>query len=107
MAVQPDLPACSKRAREIQAWGMWARPPVGGQRLSLWPTCLEDLDPVAVRAQQRFVESMEPEWVERVKREWEMYQDEVEVVYWSELPAETVHAILRILFDRGEIEVEV
>ncbi len=106
MAVQPDLPPVSRRAREIQAWGMWSRPPIGGKRLSLWPTCLEDLDPVAVRAQQRFVESMEPEWVERVKEEWKTYQDEVEVVYWSGLPPETVRAILTILVSRCEICLE-
>lgn len=81
MAVQPDLPPVSRRAAEIRAWGFWAGPPVGGRWLSTSPTCLEELDEVGVRAQQRFVETMEPEWVERVKEEWEMYQDEVEVVY--------------------------
>lgn len=103
MAIQPDLPDASRRAREIQAWGMWARPPIGGKRLSVWPRSLAELDPVAVAAQRRFVEAMQPEWVERVRDEWRTYRDEVEVVYWSELPPETVRAILTLLHECGEI----
>lgn len=79
------------------------RPPIGGRRFCIAPRELAEIDPVSVSAQRRFVESMEPEWVERVKNEWETYKDEVEVIYWSELPPETVRAILTILFERGEI----
>lgn len=105
MAVQPDLSRAGKRAREIQLWGFWVRPPVGGQHLGVRPRNLAEIDGVSVDAQSRFVESMEPEWVERVKLEWEFYRDEESVVFWSGLPPESVRAILTILRDRGEIAV--
>ena len=103
MAVQPDLSRAAKRARELEIWGFWVRPPVGGQHLGVRPRNLAEVDTLSVGAQRRFVESMEPEWVERVKLEWEFYGDEESVVFWSELPPETVRAILSILCERGEI----
>ena len=46
---------------------------------------------------------MEPEWVDQVRRKWEGRYDEASVVFWSELPPETVRAILEILWERDEI----
>jgi hypothetical protein len=103
MAVQPDLSRCGRRAREIEAWGYWVRPPVGGRKFCVRPRNLAEIDEVSVKAQKRFVESMEPEWISRVKNEWETYRDEESTIFWSELPAETVRAILTILRERGEL----
>lgn len=105
MAVQPDLPRCSRRAREIEAWGYWVRPPIGGRKLCIAPRNLGELDQTSIKAQRRFIESMEPSWLERVKDEWETYRDEESVVFWSELPPETVRAILTILRERDQITV--
>ena len=103
MAVQPDLSDNARRAREIEAYGYHIRPPYGREKFCTWPDSVEDIDPLSVRAQKRCVEHMEPEWLDRVKREWEGRYDEASVVFWSELPPETVHAILEILWERGEI----
>lgn len=103
MAIQPDLPENTRQAREIEAHGYYIRPPRTHRRFCTWPDSLDSIDPVSVRAQKRCVEKMKPEWVERVKQEWEIYHDEVSVIFWSELPAETVRAILEILEARGEL----
>ena len=103
MVVQPHLSDSAKRAREIEAEYYHRKTPLGGQRFCTWPTCVEEIDGLSVRAQKAFVEEMEPEWLERVRREWEGRYDEASVVYWSELPPETVRAILEILYERGDI----
>lgn len=103
MAVQPDLSETAKRAREIEAHGYHIRPPRKSRKFCTWPDSLEAIDPISVRAQKQCIEEMEPEWIERVRREWEMYRDELSVVFWSELPAEAVRACLEILEARGEL----
>lgn len=104
MAIQPKLSREARRAREIEAHGYQAQLPKTNRRFCTWPDSLDSIDPVSVGAQKRYVEKMEPEWIERVKREWEMYRDEVSTIFWSELPPETVRAILEILRARGEID---
>ncbi len=59
--------------------------------------------PLSVKAQKAYVEEMKLEWVERVRREWEGSYDEASVVFWTELPPETVRTILEILYERGEL----
>ena len=96
MAIQPGLSADARRAREIEAHGYEARPPRAERRFCTWPDSWEAVDALSVRAQKRFVEKMEPEWVERVRREWEGRYDEASVVFWSGLTPETVRAVLEI-----------
>ncbi len=103
MAVQPHLSETAKRAREIEVQYYEAHPLKSKQKWCLWPCSIEDIDEVSVRAQQRFVENMEPLWVEHVKELWLFYRDFTSVVFWSELEPETVLAILRLLIGRNEI----
>ncbi|CAN5868108.1 hypothetical protein BH18ACT11_BH18ACT11_25060 [soil metagenome] len=103
VAVQPDLGGNAKRSREIEAHHYDIKPPRTGQKWCLWPYSIEDIDEISVRAQQRFVEGMEPSWVEHVKELWMFYRDFTSTVFWSELEPETVMAILRLLMDREEI----
>ncbi|PLS87313.1 MAG: hypothetical protein CYG60_02585 [Actinobacteria bacterium] len=103
MAVQPTLSANARRAREIELCGLGRLLLKRNERYCTWPGSWEDIDGLSVRAQKICVEEMEPEWVTRVKGEWEGRYDEASVVFWSELPPETVRAILEILWERGEI----
>lgn len=106
MAVQPDLSDTARRAREIEAFGYHQKPPRDGEKFSTWATSFDDIDPLSVNAQRRYVERMEPEWVERVQREWETYRDVASVIFWSELQPETVIAILQNLHDKNELALE-
>lgn len=104
MAVQPELSPLARRCREIECHGHEKRPPRSGQKFCLWPCSIEDLDEASVRATERVVERMEPDWIEHVKELWMFYRDFTSTVFWSELEPETVMAILRLLWRRGEID---
>lgn len=104
MAIQPGIPEESRRAREIEAHGHHVRPPRRGEKFCTWPHSVEDIDPGSVRALRRVVEFMEPDWVRRVKDEYEFYGDDLlSVIYWSGIPAEAAKAILLNLKARGEL----
>lgn len=106
MAVQPYLSSSARRSREIEAHGYDIRPPRTGQKFCLWPTSVEDIDYVSVKAQQRRIEDLEPEWIERVRRQWETFRDFTSTVFWTELEPETVMAILLLLRKRGEVAAD-
>lgn len=103
MALQPHLSDSAKRGREIEAHGYEVRPPRSGRKWCLVSTSVDDIDEVSVRAQQRFVERMEPAWIEHVKELWIFYRDFTNTVFWSELEPETVLAILKVLIHKGQI----
>jgi hypothetical protein len=104
--VQPDLSENARRALEIEAQGYEVRPPVLGNRFFCFPMNSLEIDETRVRAQSRHIEQLQPDWVERVRGLWEFYRDYESVVYWSELEPEPVLAILRLLWERGEIPSE-
>lgn len=106
MAVQDGLSKTARRAREIELQGYKVRPPRSQERFCLWPHSIEEIDEVSVKAQGRKVEEIEPDWVIHVKELWEFYRDFTSTVFWSELEPETVLAILRLLWFRGEISAD-
>lgn len=105
LAVRPELSEDAKEARRIEALEYEARPAslAGGEKFLLYPRCYAEVDRTAVRAHRKRVERIRPEWVERVRREWETYRDVESTIYWSELEPEPVVAILKNLWERGEI----
>lgn len=64
-----------------------------------------EVDPDAVRALRSKIESEQPDWVERVKDEWESFRDVELVALWVEVPIQAVVAILLNLEERGELMV--
>ncbi len=104
MAVQPDIPEESRRAREVEAYGHHVKPPRKGEKFCLFAHSAEDIDPVSVRALQRVVEYMEPDWATRVKEEYEFYGDDLaSIIFWSGVPPEPAKAILENMNARGEL----
>ncbi len=65
-----------------------------------------EVDPDAVRALRPRIEREEPEWVERVKDEWESFRDVESTAFWAEVPLQATVAILLNLHERGELKVE-
>ena len=105
MAVQPGLSDEARRARELEAYGYHVKPPHAGEKFCTWPHSAEDIDPLSVRALRRVVEYMEPEWVERVREEYEFYGDDLtSIIFWSEVPPEATKAILLNMEARGELK---
>lgn len=102
-AIQPNVSGNSRRCFEVELAGRDVRPSRDPNKFHLWPDSFEDIDESSVKATQRAVENMEPEWMDCVKELWEFYRDFTSVVFWSKLEPETVKAIAEILYERGEI----
>lgn len=103
MAVRPDLPSTRKRARVLEGYGCWIKPPIGGRRICYTARSVEDLDPVSVRAIRRTVDQMEPDWVRAVKEECRVSNDLEEIADRCDLDIQAVAAIIRNLQERGEL----
>jgi hypothetical protein len=108
LAVQEGLPGEARRARELEAEGYYERP-LAFKRREKWcyaAANVMEVDMDAVRALRPRIEIEEPEWVERVKDEWESFRDVESVAFWAEVPIQAVVAILLNLYERGELRVE-
>ncbi len=107
LAVQEDLRPEARRAREMEAEGYDERPSAFKWRQKACYTAANvlEVDPDAVRALRPRIEREQPEWVERVKDEWESFRDVESVAFWAEVPIQAVVAILLNLEERGELLV--
>jgi hypothetical protein len=101
LAVQEGLSGEARRARELEAEGYHERP-TAFKRREKWcfaAANVLEVDPDVVRPAGRpCIEREEPEWVERVRDEWESF--------WAEMPLQAKVAILLNLHERGELRVE-
>lgn len=98
----------ARRARESEAEGYHARP-TAFKRREKWCFAASNVlkvDPDAVRALQPRIEYEEPEWVERVRDEWESFRGVESTAFWVEVPLQATVAILLNLHKRGELKVE-
>lgn len=108
LAVQEGLSGEARRARELEAEGYHERPSAFKRR-EKWcfaAANVLEVDPDSVRALRPHIEREEPDWVERVKDEWESFRDVESVAFWAEVPIQAVVAILTNLYERGEFKVE-
>ena len=108
LAVQEDLRPEARRAREIEAEGYDERPSAFKWHHKACYTAANvlEVDRDAVRALRPKIEREQPDWVERVKREWEGFRDVESVAFWAEVPIQAVVAILLNLQERGELRTE-
>ncbi len=109
LAVQEDLPAEARRARELEARGYEDRPLSFKWREKACYAAANvlEVDPDAVRALRPFIEQWEPEWVEWVKKEWAGRRGDIEsVAYFAEVPLQATMAILENLYERGELQTD-
>jgi hypothetical protein len=108
LALQEGLSGEARRARELEAEGYHARPPAFKRREKRCFAAANvlEVDPDAVRALRPRIEREEPEWVERVRDEWESFRDVESTAFWAEVPLQATVAILTNLYERGELKVE-
>ena len=108
LAVQEGLSGEARRARELEARGYEERPLSfkWGEKFCYAAGSLLELDPDTVRALRPTIEQDEPEWVERVKDEWESFRDVESTAFWAEVPLQATVAILLNLHERGELRIE-
>jgi hypothetical protein len=108
LAIQEDLRPEARRAREMEAEGYEERPLAFKWRQKACYTAANvlEVDPDAVRALRPRIEREQPDWVERVKDEWESFRDVESVAFWAEVPIQVVVAILLNLEERGELKVD-
>lgn len=59
-----------------------------------------------MRALRPRIEREQPDWVERIKDEWESFRDVESVAFWAEVPIQAVVAILLNLEERGELKTD-
>lgn len=105
-AIREDLTETARTARLHEARGYYEQPMAFKERIKLCKAAagVEDVDPDTVRALRPFIQQWEPEWVERVKREWLVYQLNIEsTAYWSGVPLQATMAILENLYEREEL----
>ena len=108
LAVQEGLSGEARRARELEAEGYHERP-LAFKRREKWcfaAANVLEVDPDAVRALRPRIEREAPEWVERVRDEWESFRDVESTAFWAEVPLQATVAILLNLHERGELRVE-
>jgi len=107
LAVQEDLRPEARRAREMEAEGYEERPSAfkWREKACYAAANVMEVDMDAVRALKPRIEREEPEWVARVKKEWEAFRDVESVAFWAEVPIQAVVAILLNLDERGELLV--
>ncbi len=107
MAIRRDLRQSSKRARELEAHGLYKKSPLTGRKLCYACGSLEEVDLVSVNAVRRTVDEMEPAWVEAVKDAARMFNQPDLIKGWLEeewgLDLQVVVAILMNLEARGEL----
>ena len=108
LAVQEDLRPEARRAREMEAEGYDERPSAFKWRQKACYTAANvlEVDPDAVRALRPRIEREQPDWVERVKDEWESFRDVESVAFWAEVPIQAVVAILLNLEERGQLKTD-
>lgn len=103
MAIQKGLSHIQRRARELEGYGYYRRPPMWGRKLCFAAKSEEQVDYGTVRAIRRVIGDMEPSWVEDVKDACRMFNDTRLIADWCELPVQAVLAILSLLEARGEL----
>lgn len=103
MGIQVGLPEISREALELEGRACYRKPPPTGRKVFYGASCLEEIDPNRVRRLKKIVEAEKPGWVERVRREAGIYDEEIDIIFWSEVPPEPALAILQILVERGEL----
>ena len=108
LAVQEGLSPEARRARELEARGYEKMPQAfkWGEKFCYAAGSVREVDPDAVKALRPSIEHDEPEWVERVKKEWQRYWNVDSTAYWSGVPLQVTLAILLNLRDRGELGVK-
>lgn len=103
LAVQRGLPHHARRAREVEGYGYYRRPPKGGRKFCFRPRWEHDFDPNALEAIRGVVEDLQPGWVEEVKEAARMSNRPRWIADWCELSEQVVVAILMNLKARGEL----
>ncbi len=111
MAIRHGLRQSSRRARELEAHGLYRKPPLTGRKLCYACGSLEEVDLVSVNAVRRTVDEMEPAWVEAVKDAARMFNQPDLIKGWLEdewgLDLQVVVAILMNLEARNELPDDV
>ena len=106
VAIQPNLPAATRRARELEGHGHDRRLPKGGRRVSYALASLDALDEGAIRATERVVEDLVSEAeiteIHEAYRASE-YGDAYWIAFYTEIHLHVVIAVLRWLQRRGEL----
>lgn len=107
MAVKRGLRASYRRAREIEAHGLYKKPPLAKRKFCYACGSLEEVDLVSVDAVRRMVDEMEPAWVAAVKDATLMFNSPDLIQGWLEdewgIPLQVVVAILMNLEARSEL----
>lgn len=103
LAIDPDLPPAIKRARELQAYGDWIKPPPTEDRTHLAAYDVDQVRYEAIRAISRVVDDLEPGWVRCVKDECRATNDPRLIADRCELDLTAVQAIIRNLAARLEL----
>ncbi len=106
MAIQPDLPLATKRARYIEAHGYDLKPPVSGERLCYVAGSFSDVDEISVAATKRGLTRCVTEGeVREIKEAYEECElDDAWWVAWRcEQHIHVVIAVLRYLDERGDL----
>lgn len=104
LAISPDLPPAIKRARELQGYGDWIKPPPTEDRAHLAAHDVDQVEYAAVRAISRVVDDLEPGWVQCVKEECRVTNDaRIIADRCGGLDLTAVLAIIRNLKVRGEL----
>ena len=107
LAVEEGLSGEARRARELEAEGYHERPSAFKRREKWWFAAANVLEWIrAVCALRPRIEREEPEWVERVRDEWESFRGVESTAFWAEVPLQATVAILLNLHERGELRVE-
>jgi hypothetical protein len=107
MAIRKGLRHSSKRARELEAHGLYKKPPLSGRKFCYACGSFEEVDLVSVNAVRRTVDEMEPAWIEAVKDAARIFNTPDLIKGWLEddwgLDLQVVVAILMNLEAQGEL----
>lgn len=105
MALQPNMPNATKRARALEAHGYHRKPPPGGRKACFILRSFDALDEGSIRATRRVVDELAPEIVERIREVYRAaeYGDAFWIAWACDEHPYTVIAALRNLNERGEL----
>lgn len=104
LAVRSEAAAEELEALELEALSYaTVRQPRGGRMFCYAPESMEEMDGTRLKAYRRVIESLRPDWAERVRFATLMDNDTYTIVHLSGVPPYPAVAILMNLRDRGEL----